>query len=382
VLIRRRLSNLQAEYEDWKSHYIDIRDYMLPRHARSLDADTAEAQNSGKKKHSKIIDSTAEDAIDILAAGMKSGLTSPARPWFRLVIQDKKAMKSKAVKEWLYYIEELIRTVFLQSNIYSVLHHSYMELPVFGTAATVLMRDYNKVVIGRQLTCGEYYLALNSKYEVDTFYRIFWMTCVQIVEQFGIENVTDTIKNAYEDGNTETLYKVVHLIEPNDNRFKMANSKNKKFRSLYYEYVTSEADSAKVLEVSGYQNFPVLSPRWHVVGSDVYGSCPGMKVLGDVKMLQKLNTKYLKAIDKVIDPPMRADGSLKGSAINQDPSGITYTNNKMQGQDPGLAPLYEVRPDLAAIQQKIMDTRQQTEQIISIYNKRTTNSFPLNRWPQ
>jgi hypothetical protein len=83
-----------------------------------------------------------------------------------------------------------------------------------------------------------------------------------------------------------------------------------------------------------------------------------MKVLGDVKMLQKLNTKYLKAIDKVIDPPMRADGSLKGSAINQDPSGITYTNNKMQGQDPGLAPLYEVRPDLAAIQQKIMDTRQ------------------------
>lgn len=356
--IRRRYSNLQMEYEDWKSHYIDIRDYMLPRHARSLDADTADAQNSGKKKHSKIIDSTAEDAIDILAAGMKSGLTSPARPWFRLIIQDKKRMQSKAVKEWLYFIEELIRTIFLQSNIYSVLHHAYMELPVFGTAATVLMRDYEKVIIGRQLTCGEYMLALNSKYQVDTFYRHLWMTPVQMVEQFGIENVTDMVKTAYENGNTESLYKVIHVIEPNDNRFKIANAKKKKFRSLYYEYVTSESESEKVLMVDGYENFPILSPRWHVVGSDAYGSCPGMKVLGDVKMLQKLNTKYLRAIDKVIDPPTKSDSTLKGKTINIEPGGNTFIDNKLQGQGEALSSLYEVRPDLGAIQQKIMDTRQ------------------------
>ncbi|MFA6293602.1 MAG: portal protein [Victivallales bacterium] len=345
--IRRRHQNLDSEFEEWRTHGIELRDYMLPRHARSLDANTSDAQNDGKKKHQKVIDSTAEDSVDILAAGMKSGVSSPSYPWFRLVIQNKKAMKSKPVKEWLFYIEDLFRTIFIQSNIYSMLHHSYMELPVFGTACALLKKDAEKVIVARQMTFGEYRLALNSKYEVDALYRDFWMTAVQLVEEFGIENVTDPVKRAFEDGNTETLFRVIHLIEPNDERIKIVNSKKRKFRSVYFEYASDE-NPGKNLSASGFLNFPVMAARWRVVGSDVYGSSPGMKLLGDTKMLQKMNAKYLEAVDKVLKPPMRAPGELKGTAVNQNPGEITFLNNKLQGQDPGLAPLYEVRPDLGA----------------------------------
>lgn len=47
--------------------------------------------------------------------------------------------------------------------------------------------------------------------------------------------------------------------------------------------------------------------------------------------------------------------------------------------------LYDVRTKICntcSSYNKIMDTCQQTEKIISIYNKRITNQCPLNRWPQ
>lgn len=344
--IRRRFNNLEQEYSEWREHYIEIRDYMLPRHARSLESSSAENQNDGKKKHQKIIDSTAEDAIDILAAGMKSGMSSPSYPWFKLVIQDKKAMKSKAVKEWLYNIEELFRTIFLQSNIYGMLHHSYKEVAAFGTCAAVLKKDYEKVIVARAMTCGEYFLALNSKYEVDVFYRDFFMTAPQMVEEFGIDNVSAAVSRAFEEHNTETLFRIVHAVEPNDKRISIANTKKRKYRSIYYEYASDGSNEGNCLSASGFKVFNVCSARWNVVGSDVYGSSGGMKYLGDAKMLQKMNAKFLEAIDRVLKPPIQGTGDKK--QVDQNPGGMNYVDGKLPGKDTGLAPLYQINPDLRA----------------------------------
>jgi len=47
--------------------------------------------------------------------------------------------------------------------------------------------------------------------------------------------------------------------------------------------------------------------------------------------------------------------------------------------------LYDVRTKICnncTSYNKIMDTCQQTEKIVAIYNKRLTNKCPLNHWPQ
>jgi len=74
-------------------------------------------------------------------------------------------------------------------------------------------------------------------------------------------------------------------------------------------------------------------------------------------MLQKMNAKYLEAVDKVLKPPMRADGSLKNAQINQNPGEITYTNSKMGGTDSGLEALYEIHPDLGAAASEMQNVR-------------------------
>ena len=42
----------------------------------------------GDRRNSKIIDPTASLASSVLSSGMMSGITSPARPWFRLATPD------------------------------------------------------------------------------------------------------------------------------------------------------------------------------------------------------------------------------------------------------------------------------------------------------
>ena len=80
-------------------------------------------------------------------------------------------------------------------------------------------------------------------------------------------------------------FDVVHLTEPNINRDTgKLNARNKAFKSAYFELA---GDGDKMLSESGYDESPILSPRWEINGEDVYGSnCPGMMALGTGKALQ------------------------------------------------------------------------------------------------
>ena len=71
----RRLGQLDLEREDFIKHWEDITDYILPRSGRYF----LEDRNDGMRRNLKIYDSTATRALNVLAAGMMAGMSSPAR---------------------------------------------------------------------------------------------------------------------------------------------------------------------------------------------------------------------------------------------------------------------------------------------------------------
>lgn len=342
---RRQLYDEQSAWRPWWS---EVSDYILPDHGRYLAGDE-NPDNDGKKRHQKIIDSTATDAMDILASGMQSGLTSPARPWFRLVTPDPGLLDFMPVRDWLFQVEKVMRYVFARSNAYQALHQTYMELGAFCTGAMAVLEDYEKVIRCRSYTAGEYLLGCDDRGVVDTIYRKFEMTAMNLVTMFGENNVSEQVKNAFKNGNEEQAFFVIHCIEPNDSRIVgVGGNRNMAYRSIYYEV---KGPTDKVLRFSGFESFPVMAPRWGAVGRNVYGTGPGRKILGDVKMLQKMQEKSLIAIDKAIEPPLVAPSALERKPINTFPGGITYSND----MDPkgGLRALYEVRPDIQSNEYKI-----------------------------
>jgi len=106
----------------------------------------------------------------------------------------------------------------------------------------------------------------------------------------------------------------------------------------------------------GYHEFPVFVFRFYRSDtSDVYGSSPGMDVLGDAKQLQHQEGKKLRALDKLIDPPLQAPTSLRSKGVSLVPAKVTYHDgpNKVESLYNLNLPLQYILQDIEAIEKRI-----------------------------
>lgn len=348
--LTKQLGMLEQERTTFEPHWRELSDFIIPRGSRFL---TSEA-NRGDRRNNKIVDPTATMANRTLSSGMMSGITSPARPWFKLATPDPEMMDYGPVKLWLETVQNRMNDMFNKSNLYQSLPIIYSSLGTFGTGALAVLEDDEDVIRTMPFPVGSYYIANSPRLSVDTCFRKFSMTVRQLVREFGLNSVSSSTKSAFENGTYEKWVDVVHAVYPNMNREtgKM-NAKNKAFRSVYFEV---GGDNDKVLRESGYDEFPIMAPRWEVNGEDVYGSsCPGMIALGQVKALQLEQRRKAQQIDKQTNPPMIGPTSLKTQRVSLLPGDITYVD-QVTGAE-GLRPAYMVNPNLGDLLGDIQDTR-------------------------
>jgi len=302
----------------------------------------------GGKTFTKIIDGSATRYVDIFAAGMQSGLTSPSRPWFKLGLQDADLAAFQPVRAWLDECERRMYAVMDASNFYASLHHIYKELPVFGTAAQIILEDFENVIRCRPFTIGEFWLALDASLRVDTLYRHGWYHAHQLEDQFGKANLSQAALNALAGNNVKAMFQVIQAIEPDPEYVDRRDISKKAYRSVYFEL---GGESDKILRQRGYDEFPCQAPRWNIVGSKVWGRGRGMEALGDVKMLQRFVEAQLVNYDKAMEPPVVAPPGLKGEQINTIPNGITYVDD--MGGNNAMRSLYNVPNMIESAETKI-----------------------------
>jgi hypothetical protein len=349
-------SQLETERTSFVSHWRDLADFLLPRRPHFNVTDV----NKGDKKNQKIIDSTGTFAMRTLQSGMMGGITSPARPWFRLTTPDPKMAEFGAVKMWLDDVTKRMNTVFLRSNLYNTLHAAYGDLGCFGTAAIGMEEDFDNVIRFSLYPVGSYCIANGANGRVQVFQRAFRLTVRQVLEMFGKptpdgydwSNISTTVKNLWMNHQYDAWVDICHIIQPNmDYRPGSKAKGNKKFSSCYYErgscsgsanYSGSDVEE-KMLREAGFDYFPVLVPRWEVTGEDVYGTnCPGMVVLGDVKALQLMQKRAMQAIEKMINPPMVAHTDLRAAKTSLIPGDTTYVTDADVSAK--FKPVHEVNP--------------------------------------
>lgn len=324
---------------------------MLPYHGR-FDGDNP---NKGDRRDQYIIQNAAGFAIRTLSAGLLSGLTSPSRPWFRLGLPDQDLSEYRTVRAWLDEVEKRMYAVFAASNTYNALHRMYHELSGFGTACAFVHEDFEDVIRIRPYTIGEYALSQDNNLRVDGINRDFWMMAGQMVKEFGEAKCSEAVRSKVKNGQGNEWFPVRHLLVPNpDVKPGRRDASGKPYVSLYWE-PTSPKEGNAYLSMQGYEEFPVLAPRWNVVSSDVYGRGPSWESIGDVKMLQVMREDFLKALDKTVDPPVTAPNGTRNDTLDLTPGGVNYLAS--QDAQMGIKPIYQVAPNLgqmdAAIQQVV-----------------------------
>lgn len=349
--LQKQQAQLTNDRSSFDPHWRELSDFINPRGSRFLVTDV----NRDDRRNTKIVDPTATLAARTLSSGMMSGITSPARPWFKLATPDPDMMDYGPVKLWLEVVQRRMNEVFNKSNIYQSLPLLYASLGNYSTGAMAVLEDDSDVIRTMMFPIGSYYMANSARGSVDTCFRKFSMTVRQLVMEFGLNNVSDSVKGMLDSGNYESWIEVIHAVYPNiDRDTAKLNSKNKPVKSVYYEV---GGDSDKLLRESGFDEFPIMAPRWEVNGEDVYGSsCPGMIALGQVKALQLEQKRKSQLIDKATNPPMVGPSSLRNQRVSLLPGDITYID-QVTGQD-GFKPAYLVNPNTADLLADIQDTRQ------------------------
>lgn len=346
----KRWSSLQLERSSWIEQWREISRYLLPYNGRYFLSD----RDKGQKKFNQIYDNTGTQALRTLGAGLMAGATSPARPWFRLQTHDPALNAYQPVKIWLDQVAQGMHRAFQTSNTYRALHQMYEELGAFGTAASVILPDFNNVLHHYPVTTGEYCIATDAKGEVVTLYRQFQMQVGQMVKEFGLKNCSGSVQNLYSNGVLDKWFTVQHSIEPRYDRDpRMKDAKNMLWGSYYFEVGTNDN---KFLRESGFKRFPAVVPRWALAGGDLYGNSPGMEALGDVKGLQHKALRKAQALDYQTNPAIAVPSSLKNREIDRLPGGVTFYDATSQNQV--IRPLVEINFELQYLLQDIEQDKQ------------------------
>jgi hypothetical protein len=360
------LQRAQAKNEigSFTSHWQELNDFILPRRGRFTTSDT----NKGDRRSRNIIDSSGTFAANTLQAGMHSGLTSPARPWFQFGVADPTQSDLPEVQEWLHDISDIVLSSFARTNVYHKLPLLYRDAGVFATGVMIHLEDKERTAHFDVYPVGSYMLTTDAKGKVNGFIREYRLQVHQLLTEFGQKKADGTfnwsnfsmqVKMLAENGQLQEWVDVVHIITENyqydAKRGPMVESKLKKYVQCYYEpgmnltWPTLAMDI--FLDESGFDEFPVYGFRWEVTGEDAYGTnCPGMTALGDIKQLQHGEKRGGQALDLLVKPPMKGTTAMRNAKASIIPGDITYVDET--NEKGGFKPVFEIRPDLDKLEAK------------------------------
>lgn len=363
--LRKRLAQLKAERSPLEPLYRKLQRYILPETGR-FEMPRNEDSESG---YEYIYDATATDAIDVLGAGMLGGMTSPARPWFRLTTRSPELDENSNVKRWLAEVQREMQMVFAKSNVYQALNNAYLELACYGTACLVALPSDRHVIHLHEMTMGDYWIEEDAEHRVNTVYRQILMTAEQMVDTFGKDAVSRRVLKAAENpAQCFQTFTVIQAIEPRPDYDRTKKDKlNMPYRSVYFEelegdYANSvDADSVtvpsqdRILREEGFRSFPCLVPRWTASKRSPYGRSPGMKALGVVTALQEETAIMNRSVDYTVNPPILVPEEYESKPLDFGPGGVSYCNLGLAQQ---VKTAWDVKLDLSAVSADIQDKRQ------------------------
>jgi len=357
--LNERLAHMDRVRSPWWTVWRELSDFFLPRRYPWLLTDK-ETRSAGVRNR-QLLDSTSITALRTLSTGMMNGITSPARPWFRLRLPGfDEELLTHEVQVWLEEAGERMHTVMAESNYYNALGIFYLEWCCFGTASMSIYQDYRDVIRCHNHAIGEFYLDTDEDGRVNRHARKFARTVEQTVSMFGLEACSETVQSDYRAGGlrmNNTVY-ICHLIEPNSPAA-AGIRKSAPFREVYWE---AGKGTDRVLRRGPLDEFPPITARWETYGTDVYGSSPCMDALPDVRQLQQMIKQRAIGLEKMVNPPMLFNQKLASKPKSMLPGGYTYVSGNELNE--GARPVYQINIPFQELNADILACQARIRQVL------------------
>ncbi len=309
-----------------------IRDAIVPTLSAFITKETPGAQS-----HLRTLDSTPEQAVELLVSALYAGLVTG--PWLNLRALDddlnKNENASRALERWSKTLLSLFDSP--TGNFQTGQIEKYGDLVPFGEACMYMADLPGRGISFQTRPIQECYFAENEFNRIDTNFRWFRRSARQAVQQFNGKNVGEKVLKAYSDPKRiDDEFQFLHATYPRSDRDPTKYDP----RNMSYASCWVNIDEKVLIAENGYPEFPYACPRWSKRAGEVNGRGPGAKMLADARMLNRAMKITIRGVEKKVDPPLIVahDGVL--SPVRVSPSGINYVESDlMRG---GLSPIHHL----------------------------------------
>lgn len=302
----------KGERSDFEVLWQDLTDFLLPRKN-----DIIKESIPGERKGVSVLDATGMNSCELLASSLHGMLTSPVSFFFSLTTGSPDLDNNDAVRMWIQDTVRKMHDCMNNSNFQTEAHEYYLDLVSCGNGSVFIEEDVEDIVRFSARPLKEIYVKENSKGKIDTIYRDFQLDSRGLIEEFGMENVPEKVREEYKNGK-HNKHQVLHSIYP---RQLAGDTKPSKFPWIS-QYILKQ-DKLN-LSTSGFREFPLVYGRWAKVAGEVYGRGPGEKALPEVKTLNKMTETVIRGAQKVVDPPLQAPDDGFIMPLVTKPGGFNY----------------------------------------------------------
>lgn len=227
-------------------------------------------------------------------------------------------------EEYFARCTDIAQMELMRSNFYTEMNAVAIDRCAPGTG--LLLAEMDEIEDGLVFThvpAGTFAIAQDAHHCVNTAVRRFNFTPLQMVEEFGFDNLPDEAKRQYErpDERCNVEREIWHLVCPRPNvsvlGFEHQTPTERPFLSLYFDVA-----SRKLLSESGYFEFPYMATRFIRYGNERYGVSPLMTLKDVIPQEMKMSDALVIGGQRAAVPSVILPADLE-SDIDLRPAGRT-----------------------------------------------------------
>lgn len=220
------------------------------------------------------------------------------------------------VRAYFAYVTKTIANVMdnPKCGFLTTLEEYMIDQGAFGTSGILVEEndDLHVPVSYRPISARDIFIDQNSKMQVDTVFIKRRLTLRQIALEYGTDSMDDGEVGDLDDYTNYKKYDVIVAIQPREDWDPNSEaSTGFPISSVHLDYTRN-----KLLRHSGYREMPCFVGRfWHSL-NELYGRCPGVVALPDIRELNQLRYDLICASEKLMFPPVSViDGCIMGNGV-------------------------------------------------------------------
>lgn len=248
-----------------------------------------------------------------------------------------------------------------KANLALSLDEYMLDQMIFGTSGVGVEEGDKSKLSYAPYGVKQLYIEEGKGGTIYSEYLFFEWRLQRVVDEYGIENLSEKLQKKYEQGKMDETVKILNIIRPRKEKKASEGVLAMPFESIHIEF-----ENSHILRESGYNELPIPVARFRKLNYERYGRSPAMMALPDIRELNALREAEIIATEKVLDMPkgVFSDGVLGGGTIDTSAKAINVFNDVGGGKPP----IFDLGspPDLSAVYPRLEELKNSIAQHFSI----------------